>query len=48
MFANEQNNRNSYRTKLKILEEKADAILFWLEFIADREIIHKKQLKGLI
>jgi four helix bundle protein len=34
--------------KLKIVEEESDESLFWLEFIADLELIHKKLLKNLI
>ncbi len=34
--------------KLKIVEEESDESLFWLEFIADLEIIHNKLLKDLI
>ncbi len=34
--------------KLKIVEEESDESLFWLEFIADLELIHKKLLTNLI
>ncbi len=34
--------------KLKIVEEESDESLFWLEFISDLELIHKKLLKNLI
>ncbi len=34
--------------KLKIVEEESDESLFWLEFISDLELIHKKLLKDLI
>lgn len=34
--------------KLKIVEEEADESLFWLEFIEDLELIHKRLLKELI
>jgi four helix bundle protein len=34
--------------KLKIVEEESDESLFWLEFIADLELIHNKLLKDLI
>ncbi|MHC4268601.1 MAG: four helix bundle protein [Planctomycetota bacterium] len=34
--------------KLKIVEEEADESMFWLEFIGDLELIHKRLLKELI
>ncbi len=34
--------------KLKIVEEESDESLFWLEFIEDLELIHKKLLMDLI
>ncbi len=34
--------------KLKIVEGESDESLFWLEFIEDLELIHKKLLKDLI
>jgi four helix bundle protein len=40
--------RADFINKLKIVEEEADESLFWLEFIADLELIHKKLLKNLI
>ena len=40
--------RADFINKLKIVEEEADESLFWLEFIADLELIHNKLLKGLI
>ena len=40
--------RADFINKLKIVEEEADESLFWLEFITDLELIHKKLLKDLI
>ncbi len=34
--------------KLKIVEEEADESMFWLEFVGDLELIHKRLLKELI